>query len=361
MKEREIVARAIKAKDFIPPSDFGYIVEQYPYLGIPLNKKEYKKKLSIYDLDGSLNELFSPTPAELSIEKICERYKINEKKFWIPIKHMLTTGDKRSAEESISKTLFTCGFTYETYKEICYEVVSDFKPVKNAKEVLKYKKEKMGYYNVLESMSFDLIVKLIGKKLGFDFSIGSSLHFDENGKFRYFKFLDKVKTRNEILKKQIFTEYGCCIVLDDNPKFAPVLKAGLNPLFLFNKIKHSLSYDLVVCIPEAREDMWKIIQPLRRYEYIFVQFNITPLLEIIERINISKKLREAFEKKEYYNSKERISNYVQNLLRLQRMPGRRLEILECLLYFISSENGKIDYYAKKLYELCKKTWWELSL
>ena len=337
---KKLIEVAVKEEDFSGSLPYVFEIKGYLYGGY-LPDKNSKKKVAFFDLDGSLEKVSTPSVATLTILSLEEKCKISSKEIFKIIAEMLRTKDVETAEERLTKILKNSSFNFNRYEEIGYEVANKFTPVRNSKELVKSLSEKMGYASYLTSLSFELPVKLIGKKLGFDFSYGSKLSFDKDGKFLSFHFLRKEKIRDEIFK-QSSIPHGCYCVIDDDPNFAPVLKFGINPYFLVKEIE---GFDNFIHIPEAREkdDMLLIKKYIERWDSVYIELCINSVEEELEKIKIAKQIKKA-----YSNFSPDFPRLVWEYMKKEKRMERKARLLDLLVDFKLSQSWDIAEEINKL-------------
>jgi phosphoserine phosphatase len=289
---KKLIEIAVKEKDFSPAFSYVAEISGYPYGGT-IPGKNFKYKLACFDLDGSLNRISTPDAASLIILNLVEKCKIPKEKILRPIKHLQQYKDFEKSEKELTKVLKDYNFNFEKYVEISEDVSRGFQPIRNCNGYIIFMKN-LGYRSILASLSFDLPVKLIGKKLGFDESYGSQLYFDEKGNFISFRWLRKEKLRDEKFKENRIY-HGCYFILDDDPSFAPVLKSGINPYFLVKEIE-AKPFDSFICVPEVREkdDMLLLKDPVKNWESMYIELWNPRKLEL-EKVKIANEIKKQYE------------------------------------------------------------------
>jgi phosphoserine phosphatase len=333
---KKLIEVGVKEEDFLPSSSYVAEIEGYPYGG-KVPGRSFKEKLGFFDLDGSLNKNSTPDAASLIISNLIERCKIKKEEILKPIKHLLQYQDFNNTEKEITRILKRANFNYEKYVEISYDVANKFQPIKNCKEYINFMKED-GYRCILASLSFEKVVKLIGKKLGFDESYGSPLFFDENGDFIFFRWLRKWEVRDKKFKEKRIP-HGCCFIFDDDPNSAAAFKTGmqLQPSFLVEKIENK-PFDTSICVPEIREkdDMLLLKWLLKRWENLYIEVRLNSLEVELEKVKIAEEIKKCY--KELLSEQSEISfqqfssNVAKYLLR-ERRPERKALLLDLLTHF----------------------------
>jgi phosphoserine phosphatase len=344
---KKLLEVAVKEKDFLPV--FSYIAEISDHLyGGTIPGKNFKYKLACFDLDGSLNKISTQDAASLIILNLVEKCKIPKEKILRPIKHLQQYKDFEKSEKELTKVLKDYNFNFEKYVEISEDVSEEFQPIGNCKGYVNFMKE-FSYSLILASLSFDLPVKLIGKKLGFDESYGSQLYFDERGNFISFRWLRKEKLRDEKFKENLIY-HGCYFILDDDPNFAPVLKSGINPYFIVKEIE-AKPFDSFICVPEAREkdDMLLLKEPLERWESMYIELWLNSRELELEKVKIANEIKKRYEEflkiqREFFA--RRFSSSVSKYLFKEKRPEGRVKLLNLLTRFEINRNPAI---AKEIY------------
>jgi phosphoserine phosphatase len=336
---KKIIEIGVKEKDFLPFSPYVAEIAGYPYGG-KIPGKAFKYKLGLFDLDGTLNKIHSPDLASLIISNLIEKCGIEKERILRPIRHLLQYKNFEGSEEELTKVLKSSNFNFDKYVEISQDVSKEFQPIRNCKECISFMREN-NYYCGLLSQSFDLPVKLIGKKLGFDESHGSQLYFDEKGNFVSFHWLRKEELRDKKFAENS-VRHGCYFILDDDPNFAPVLKSGINPYFIVKEVEVK-PFDIFICVPEVREkdDMLLLKDSTERWESMYIEVYLNPPDLELEKVRIANEAKKALQKLRTSGQEifaRQFSLNVSKYLHKEIRPERRTKLLTLLTLFEGGYN-----------------------
>jgi hypothetical protein len=269
--------------DFIPFSYNLFISGQHSYLGYLYNSGLYPKA-AIFDFDGVFEFPDTLPLYKLFILKLFEenrKLELRARDIESCIQIMQKTGDIPTGEQKLARIYIESGLTGGQCENAKLETIKEFRFVRNAKKFISRIKYELGYVPGIISGSPQMVLEPMGEIMGMDKSnvYGSEFRFDEKDEklvgislrlnFR------KLDAQNVFLQKFVNNMYGCRFFFtDDYAADAPLMKLGLNPAILIGKFKEeNVSFDMVACCPEARENMLNLIPRMYRFEFGYVVVN----------------------------------------------------------------------------------------
>ena len=139
------------------------------------------------------------------------------------------------------------------------KILSKFTYNKGAREIVEYLKDK-GYKLVLISGSIDLLVDMVAKDLGMDYSkANNTFIFDDMGKLTgVHSFGDDIHAKSEHLE-------SFCDLLNIDMKECACVADGENDIEMFRKTGHGITFKGSIIENES----WEIIDSFENLKKIF--------------------------------------------------------------------------------------------
>lgn len=286
----------------IPRTDFSFLIENYPYLGIPKREK-FCMKAGMLDCDGVLNRKDAQELYKDVFDELAKRNSLIRRDFDKLLKideKIQKPEDVSIAKEKFSSFFRTHKLKKEEFDSACEEVAENFVKyslIKGARRCVYRLEKELGYLLAVISGCPRKALERVTESMGIKSEniYATEYFFNKEGEFESLNLIlgfEKPKEKDSFLKKNVQTRYGCCFVFEDDPILsAPYMKTGINPSILIGKYLKSLPFDVVTCCPEARDNLEELIKEVYKFEYGWVSIHSLENEELKNIIELSKRFR----------------------------------------------------------------------